>query len=217
MERHLLIEGGSGGGKTVSVMAIALKLVDQMMAETEARMMEGLKIAEEENPPKKIKLEVKTDQKDNITEGNNESVTHLSPVLIISGHLLDGESQLLQHLKDLTKGLSCLCRVLGWQDLLDELEVEEDDECDNLPLTIVSLAQALSAQYKGRQVVLILDELQGNDAPVTGSPEHSDLSSLTGAVLPDNVRLLCCMNPTNDLPLLLTPCQPSFVTVNSKK
>ena len=100
--------------------------------------------------------------------------------------------------------------------MLDELEVEEGN-ADNLAHLIVSLAHALSAQYKGRPVIFILDELYGENAALTDSTKHYDFSPLTNAVLPDNIRLLCCMNPTNDLPLLLTPCQPSFVTVNSEK
>jgi hypothetical protein len=104
---------------------------------------------------------------------------------------------------------------LAWRDLLKELD--DEDDFSNLPLTIVSLAQALGAQYKGRPVVIILDELQEDYAPKTDSPKHYDFSSLTNALLPDNIRLLCCINPATDLPLLLTPCQPSFVTVRSEK
>ena len=110
MERHLLIEGGSGGGKTVSVMAIALKLVDQMMAETEVRRLEVEKITEEENTEKKVELEEKTDQEDDITEGNKDPETDTSPVLIISCYGLTAESQLLQNLKELAKDLGCLVK-----------------------------------------------------------------------------------------------------------
>jgi hypothetical protein len=209
VERHLLIEGGSGGGKTVSVMAIALKLMDQMMVETEARRLERGQYTEEEN------TEEKADPEDDITEGNKEPEKDISPVLILSCYGLTAASQLLQNLKELAKDLGCLVRGLSWKDMLHEYGVKE--YAGNLPLTIVSLAQALGAQYKGRSIVFILDELRGYKAPRTGSPPHHDYSFLTNAVLPENVRLLCCMNPTNDLPLLLTPCQPSFVTVNSEK
>ena len=215
MERHLLIEGGSGGGKTVSVMAVALKLVDQMMAETKAKREEGEKITEEENIKEKVKLEEKNGQEDDITEGKIEPEADISPVLIISCYDLTAQSRLLQNLKELTKDLACLVRVLAWWDLLDELKIK--DGFYDLPLIIVSLAQALSSQYKGRQVVFILDELKSYFAPTTGSPPHYDFSSLTKSVLPDNLRLLCCMNPAGRFPLQLTPCQPSFVTVSSEK
>ena len=108
-------------------------------------------------------MEEKTDQEDNITEGNNEPQTDTSPVLILSCYGLTAESQLLQKLKELAKDLGCLVRGLSWEDLLDEYGVEEYD--GNLPLTIVSLAQALGAQNKGRPVVCILDELNSGFAP----------------------------------------------------
>ena len=144
VERHLLVQGGPGGGKTVTAMALAIKLSEELVPEA---------------------VSVDNEEEDNrVLWEESEDKT---PIFFISAHQQKTTDPLLQHLMEMSEELSCTVRVLGWWHLLKELHVEDDST--NLPGVVVSLAQAVGSRYSGRQVILFLDELAGDSAPKTDS------------------------------------------------
>ena len=122
---------------------------------------------------------------DTCEEAGNE------PLLVVTAQYEKEDTPIMKYL-DASTGTRANKIFKGWRDILKEFGVFESD----YDMELLHLAEALAKRWEGRQIVMLVDEIQDKDM----------LSKLKYKIFPESVRMILILNPdANGSPLILPP------------
>ena len=143
----------------------------------------------------------------------------------MSGYRQLDTDPIQEYLKTQTQGLGDVRFVMGWDNLLQQFNLNGNsfkagrndtygNSVKHTPAIIKALTEKVCAENPDSQVIIALDELDANYAPVTQNGEQFDWTLLSD--VPNSVRLVLVFNPGSIRQPLFLPSSPIFLQMESR-
>merc|ERR1712012_37797 len=128
---------------------------------------------------------------DTSEEGSNK------PLLVVTGHLMEEDEPIMKYLNANT-GEEANKIFKGWNDMRQKFVINTSSDTE-----LFQLSEGLTKKYEGRQIVLLVDEIDDKDL----------LSKLGEHIFTETLRIILILNPRESYKRNPLTLPPSFLHV----